>query len=304
MPELFLPINITYDTRGLTPVRDVISALKSADELIRDASSLIPSLVPNSDVQLRGVSVKRLSQESPLREILVATLWVSSQDDIEVGVTTAIKAVAGYDVPDSYQTLLSLAVVLVLFYGVELANNLITKAVKEGPARRQLNAIIADMAQKTGQSTDAVKRILESKYSKPGLVKTLVRHSLAFFIPSKREGSARIQVGDVRIEPEIVNDVPFTGQVDEDQDFTLFKTYDGLSLSLHAQDMDKSKTGWAAVPDGITDRRLKLKLITPVEPSQLWGKSKVIGDVVIISKMTSRGYEPAEIHLSSIIAAE
>jgi hypothetical protein len=277
MPELLLPINITYDTRGLTAVRDVIAALESADELIRDATSLMPSLVPGRGVQLRGVSVRRLTQESPLREILVATLWVTSQEDIEAGVESATKVIAGYDIPETYQTLLALAVVLVLFYGVELANNLITRAVKEGPAKRQLNSIIEDMADKTGQSADEVRRILDAKYSRPGVVKTLVRQSLAFFTPSKREGATRIEVGDVCIEPEIVNDVPFTGQVDEDQDFSLFKSYNGLTLHLHAQDMDKSSTGWAAVPDGITDRRVKLKLIAPVEPSQLWGKARSSG---------------------------
>ena len=304
MPEIRLPIDITYNTAGVTPIKDVIVALQAADVLIADAVSLLPSLLDDVDLRLVSISVQKLSQESPLKEIIIAALFVAAQQSLEDGVVTGFEALSGVDVAPSYRAILTVAVLLVTFYGVALAKDLLARAISEGPARRQLNALISDLAQKTDRSEDEVRRILEGKYSKAGPVKTLVRSALSFFIPSKREGSAGLEVGDVRIEPRIVDDVPFAGQVAEDQDFERFKPYNNVTLELHAQDMDKTATGWAAVPTGISERRLRLKLMSPVEPAQLWGKSKVRGDVVIISKITAKGFEPSEIHLTSVEAAE
>ncbi|MEQ1934924.1 MAG: hypothetical protein ABL962_13780 [Fimbriimonadaceae bacterium] len=304
MPIVNLPINISYETRGTTPIRDVVAALQATDGLVQDAVALLPSLLGGADVRLISLSVQQLTQQSPLREILIAAVFIAAQDALEDGVVAAVEALSGQELPSDYYTLLTVIVLVVLFYGVGLARDVLGGAVSEGPAKRQLNAMIDDLSQRTGRPGEEVKRILDAKYDKPGPVRSLVRNALSFFIPSKREGNAGISVGDIRIEPRIVDDVPFADQLSDEQDFERFKPYDGATLELHAQDIDKSKTGWAAVPKGISRKRLRLRLMPPVEPSALWGKSRVVGDIVIISKATAGGFVPTEIHLTSIIAAE
>jgi len=299
-----IPISIVYETQGSTPIRDVIAALEATELLVQDAVALLPSLLPGLHVELRSVNVQRISQESPLKEIVLAVVWVTSQKDLEAGVTALAADLLGVDVPQQYQSIVTLVVLVVLFYGVALAKDIVSRMVSDGAVKRKFDALIEDLAQSTGKTTDSIRKILDAKYAKPGPVKSLVRASVNFFLPSMREGNRSIILDRDRIEPEIVGEIPYSQDVSEDKDFKKFDPMEAVQLSLHAQDIDKSATGWAAIPEGLTDRRLRLKLIPPVEPEQLWGKSKVTDDIVLISKLTAQGYQPDEIHLTSVQAAE
>ncbi|MEO3480296.1 hypothetical protein AAFO90_21855 [Phaeobacter sp. CAU 1743] len=57
---------------------------------------------------------------------------------------------------------------------------------------------------------------------------------------------------------------------------------------------------WAAVAQGVSDKRLKLKFLDGVSAKDLWGQETVVGDIVLVSKLTSDGYMPTEIHLTSV----
>lgn len=304
MVQRNVPISIVYDTQGATPIGDVIAALQATELLVQDAVSLLPSLISGVNIELRSVNVQRISQESPLKEIIFAAIWVTSQKDLEAGVTTLAEQAFGLEVPSDYETLLTLVVLVVLLYGVDLAKNIVSGMVTEGAAKRKLNALVEDLSQSTGKTPDQLHKILDARYAKPGPVKTLVKSAVNFFLPSMREGNRAIDMDGVRIEPDIVGEVPYASEVSKDADYKKFEPHSAVALSIHAQDMDKGNTGWAAVPGDLSQRRLRLKLIPPVEPMQIWGKSAVIGDIVLISKLTGDGYEPVEIHLTSILAAE
>jgi hypothetical protein len=304
MGAVSIPIRIIYDTQGATPVSDVIAALRSAETLIVDAVSLVPSLVPGARVELRGVSVQKLSQESPLHEILLAAVWVTAQKDLEEGVVGSVEHLFGVAVDPKYETLLTLVTLVVLFQGVALARKVVERVVTEGPAKRKLEGLVADLASSTGHSPEEVQRILNAKYDKPGPVKTVAKAAVCFFLPSMREGARAVSVNGDRIEPQVVGDIPMVHQIEKDEDFRRFEPHTNVELHIHAQDIDKSAVGWAAVPVAITEKRLKLRLVEPVHPEEVWGKSVVHGDIVLISELTAEGYKPREIQLTSVNAAE
>ena len=102
------------------------------------------------------------------------------------------------------------------------------------------------------------------------------------------------------IDQSVVKDVPFANESEETSDFQRFEPHNGVTLELHASDRDKVNVGWAAVPRGLCNARLRMKLIAPVSPSDLFGKKSVKGDIVLISQMTSSGFEPVEIHLTAV----
>ena len=66
-----------------------------------------------------------------------------------------------------------------------------------------------------------------------------------------------------------------------------------VTLEIHAQDKDKINVGWAAIPKGLSESRLKMKLVDPVTSADLWTKNTVKGDITIVSKLTGDGYVPS-----------
>ena len=300
MPEILVPIEITYQTAHGTPIKDVVAALNAAEILIADAVDLLPSFAPGAVISFRGVTVRQLSQQSPLKEMLIAALLVATQSALEDGVVSGIEHITGVDVAENYRSLLTLIVLVVLFYGAAMARDVVNGMVKEGPARRTLNGLIADMAKKADMEPEHVRRIVDAKYAKPGPVKALIGASLGFFRPSHREGAAPVTIGPVSLTSEVVADVPLSTQVDPDRELERYEAHNDVLLDLHAQDKDKAATGWAAVAKSLSSKRLRMKVMPPLEPDAIWGKTSIRGDIVVVLKLTSDGYEPSEIHLTAI----
>ena len=61
MSEIRLPLSITYETEGVTPVADVIAALQATDALVKDAASLLPSLIDGLQVEKCSLNVRSLT---------------------------------------------------------------------------------------------------------------------------------------------------------------------------------------------------------------------------------------------------
>ena len=66
MAEIRIPISITYETIGITPVQKVIEGLQASEAVAGEAIELLPSFVPGLTVEASVIGVSRISQESPL----------------------------------------------------------------------------------------------------------------------------------------------------------------------------------------------------------------------------------------------
>lgn len=300
MASVNLPLTVVYETPGATSIRDLIVALQAADTLIHDGIALLPTFVPGVDIQGSAVNVRTLTQESPLRELFLVALIVAFQDDLESEIPPMVENLFNIEVPDSYDTLLTIVVLTILFYGVAFAKDAAARFASDGPARAQLDKVIRELAEKTGKTEVEVRAILDAKYSKPAPVKALVKAAKNFFRPSHMQSNSAVVVDRERIEPQVVADVPFADDADADEDFERFQPLYDVELEIHAQDRDKQSTGWAAVIRGVTEARLRMKLIAPLEPHDIWNKDVVRGDVTLISRMTAEGFAPSEIHLTAI----
>lgn len=203
-------------------------------------------------------------------------------------------------IDDRYDTIATVLFMIVAFYGVALAKDAVSRLLSHGRLHQTLDGLIAEAARETNKSKEEIKKILDAKYSKPTLVRRLAKSAVSLFLPSRREGSAPVVFDRRRVEPPVIAEIPFPGQVDSEEDFERYTPISEAKLILHAQDRDKNATGWAAVVDGLTDKRLRLKLIEPVRPSDLWGKDIIIGDIVVVNKITGDGFTPSEVHLTRV----
>lgn len=304
MAEIRLPLSITYETEGVTPVADVITALEATDALVRDAASLLPSLVDGLQIEKCSLNVRSLTQESPLREIFFISLFLAFQDDLEREVPSVLDEFFNLKVSDDYDTLVTVAVLAVAFYGAGLAIDAVKKTFADSLPREKFEELIQVLAAETGKPAADIRNIIHARFGKPSAAKRLVKSAKGLFRPSQRDKNAPMIVDRGRISSDIIREIPYPGDSDQDSDFDRYTPYKAVPLELHAQDRDKSATGWAAVAPSISESRLKARVMKPVKPSVLWGHDKIVADVVVVSKLTSNGYTPHEIQITDIVSLD
>lgn len=300
MAEIRLPLSIVYDTKGTTPIGDVIASLQAAETAIEDAISLLPSLIPGVHVENSAINVRLLSQESPLRELFALTLIVAFQDDLKTEIPPMLEKLFDITISDQYDSIVTVTTMIVLFYGAAFLKDAAVKTVENGALRRQVDELIDQMSEATGMSQERVRAVFEAKYSKPGPVKRLAKAVKGFFIPTQREGGVPVIFDRSRVERDVIREVPYPSEFKDKEDFERYTPHYGATLEIHAQDRDKINTGWAAVPAGITDKRLRMKLVEPITATDLWNRDSVKADIIVVSKLTADGYIPSEIQITRI----
>lgn len=296
MAEVLVPISITYDVSGITPVGKVIDSLRASEAAINEAIDLLPSFVPTLVVLSRSVGVERISQQSPLRELLVVAIALAQQETIGEFVTPYAEAMLGRDISKGTGEMLGLLVSIVIIYGASAARDIIVKKFEDNRLKEQLNTLVGIAAKETGRTERDIRAILDTRYSEPGLFKKVTSRAREFFAPSHHEGTASVQIGDHIIPSEVVSEIPMTGAV-RDKDLARYQPVEDVEVSIHAMDRDKSNTGWAAVIPCISDRRLKLRIAKELDQSSLWGRDRLKGDVVVVEKLTASGFQAQEYQL-------
>jgi hypothetical protein len=300
MAEIRLPLSIVYKTEGVTPISDVVAALGATEAMVKDAVSLLPSLYEGLCVEESSLNVRSLTQESPLREYFLLALVVTFQDDLTEEVSPVIEDLFKITIDDKYDTIVTILFMIVVFYGAGLAVDLVKRAVSDSLPRAKYEELIELLALETGKPVSDLRQIIHAKFEKPSSVRRLVGQSKQLFLPSQKSKNAPVSFDRDLIPSDTVRDIPYAGDGDEKQDFDRYDPHYFVELELHAQDKDKSATGWAAVASEISKDRLKVKVIDPVQPSDLWGNDFVTADIVVVSKLTSDGFKPFEIQVTQV----
>lgn len=300
MAEVRLPLSITYETSGVTPVTDIIEALQATDDLVRDAAALLPSFIHGLRLNKSSLNVRVLSQESPLKELFLVALVIAYQDDLEAEVPPMLERLFDVTVSDDYDTIVTIAFLAVVFYGVGMAIDAAKKMATSSLPRERYYELASLLAQQTGKTPDDIHRIIRTHFEKPSAVRRLMRQAKRVFLPSQKDKNAPITVDRHYVSTDLVREVPYIQADEKPGDFDRYTPYQNVALEIHAMDRDKASTGWAAIAPTISDRRLKVRVVDPVKTSDVWGKDRVTADVVLVSKLTSDGYTPAEIQITRL----
>lgn len=295
-----LPFSVEYETPEAVPIDEVIDSLLAVKALLEEGGANLPHFIDGLAVDQVQVAVRSISQESPLRELLAVTLFVTFQKDLETEVPEMIQHLTGTHIPEQFHTVVTLAVVIAVFYGAGYVKDVISAKVTNSKVKRQFKAAVSEMASITGKKEAEIIKYLDERYVK-GRLETLAATAISFFRPSKSQANAPVTIGDRKFGSDLVKDVPQEYAYDETLTSETFREYRAIELELHAQDRDRGQTGWAAIPAGISDKRLKMRLVDGVNPNQLWGKNQVKGDIIIKYKRTGMDLTPTEIHLTRIV---
>jgi hypothetical protein len=302
--EILVPQRFVYGTAEPAPISDVIASLSAAETLLHSTGPLLEGLIPGLTIDRIDVSVREISQESPLREILLATLVATFQKDLEKDVPPILEKLTGIKIPDHYDSIVALGFCVLLFYGVDFVYTQVNRSAFSKRIRDGLDGTIKDLALEFAVPEERVRTILENKYG-PSQVRRVATAAISFFTPSKRQSNASVTIGTRRIEPELVGEIPSAAQIESGADGDVTSYHYNVLIELHAQDVDRAKRGWAAVVPEISSKRLKMELYPPIKPEDLYTKSRVRGDISLVSKRGEDGsLTPAIVHLQRIIDAQ
>ena len=299
--QVTVPFHMEYETPGSVPIGDVIESLTALKLLIEEGGFNLGHIVPNLSVEKVQVNVRSISQQSPLRELLLVTLFLAFQKQLEAEVPPAIESLLNVQVSKEYDTIVTVSVLMLIFYGVGYAKDLISNVTTRTQTQKMLDRLIGEFSKETGVAEEDVRKRLKARYKPRGRMKLLAASAVKFFKPSKDQGNVPITVGRRKIEPRLIREVPTDFAFNDASKLERSRNHSSIALDLHAQDKDKELAGWAAVPVGISGKRLRMKLVDGVTPDQLWNRDSIIGDIVMKYRRVGMEFEPYEIHLSRVL---
>jgi hypothetical protein len=225
---------------------------------------------------------------SSLREVLFVALFATYQKDLEKEVPDVINKMFGMDV-SQHSAIASILFIVLLYYGAEFVRGLVNKAIGRSLLQDELNGIVAEVSKEFHIGEDRIKQVLADCYRTPSRIKLLGKAAIRVFAPSKRQNNAAIIVGDRRIEPRIVAEVPSDTRLLDADEPPATEPLENVRIELHAQDLDRAKSGWAAVIPEISQTRLRMQIYPPIKTEDIYTKHDVLGDIILVSRRNEAG---------------
>ena len=291
---------VRYLTEGPVPISDIIESLMGTEAVLQEMSVLLPEVVDGLVVQGIDIRVREISQNSPLRELFVFTLFMAYQKQLEEQVPTLVEKATGLHVPSNLDTTVTVLCLVLVFYGAGALKDLVFGKGKDGATKVLFDNLVAELAAETGKTPKFISDMLENRFGDPGRWKRLATATSRFFRPSKQQDSAPVEVNHRVFDTEVIREIPADYLVEHEGDALASRRFDGAVLDLRLQDRDNKGKGWAAIIPGVSEKRIKVKLLDGVNAADLWGQETVIGDINVIYERVGMDMVPREVHLTRL----
>lgn len=295
--EAILPHEIIYDTPRSVPVADIVESLLGTLQLSREIGPLLEQLIPGLEVKGITVSVREISQKSPLREAFAFGLVALFQDKLGEDMPKIIHDLFGVDVPHEYHNLVSLVFIVLIFFSGQFVFDKVGKLTERRRLRREFNGLVTEISKMLDKSEEAIKKLIRDRYGSVR-IRPLISASARVLLPSKNQGNAPMSINGRALPKGLISEFPSRAQIVEDEPRPLSEPLENVEIRLHAQDVDRNKQGWAAVVPTLSSKRIPMHLYPPIEPTDIYRKAVVHGDLLVESRLNEKGeMEPVRIHL-------
>lgn len=294
--ELVLPHRVEYYVERPVPIQDVIGTLQAQQRIVSDLGHLLEGVVDGIRVDRIELRVRSI-EVSSLKEAFFVALLLTYQSDLQTEIPAVIERWTGLSIDERYDTLVTVGVIFLLFYGVDYAYRKFTDQLGSERIRKALDDATAELARMSGKSESEVRKILEKYLKKKGRTRELAKAAIKFFRPSRNQNNEPIAVGNKRIESEIVREVP--NQVDLsalDKEDTTMPLY-GTRIEIRAKDHDHDGSGWGGIVEVISSERKPVRLYPNVSKDFLWERDTVWADIMVTYRWFPDGPRPIRYHI-------
>ncbi len=300
--EIKLYHSLTYTTDGVVPVHLVAKSILANERLMHESLRLLEEVIKDFQISTITVSVAKLTNESPLKEALAATLFISYQHDLEKEVSSLINLLTNNNLPTGQVTILTILVFLLTIFLIDGAIERLmpgrsVKAIKEEyEEKKMLVSKLLEVA------PEDIQKAVDKRFNE-GKQKSLIATVHNFFSPAKIESNTEITSDDgTRIPLNVINEVPSALdfiQLDRDNTYDL----EAVVIEIHRADRDDNKHGWRAIIRDISDKKVRMELDPTIHPDDLYGKKVLRGDVTVVEELKDEGdYVIKTYHLRTVIA--
>lgn len=301
--QITLPHQISYDFDGKATVEEIAKSLVANERLTRDAIAIFAGCFPGLVVEDTKIQFVSVSQESPLKEILAAAVILAFQEDLEQEVPDLIQKMIGLNIPDQYDTLVTVFVMIAAIYGASYLHNRFsrkdTNSAKALP--REYDRLIKVAGDYIHVPEAVVKESVDRHLGK-GRRQVVAKAARDFFAPAQRHNARSINSGgSLHIPKDAIDEVPTDVDIESfepEQDSYLLEN---AEVVFQAHDINRQKKGWAAIVPQVSRNRKPLHIDPSVDIEGLFTKRKVLANVIVFAKQTEKeDYEPQLYYLQSI----
>ena len=308
--EVRVPAQFTYDFEGRATIGEVAKALVAQEKLFREAILVLQACFPQLDVEPISIVVRRVSQDSPLRYRLEGMLLAAVQEGLMADMPVdLIQTLFGKDVPDSYDSFVSVLILIIGLWGAERVIQRLKRA-KEDFDQRKLEAreqALADERRKLTEEAarrvhipeeqliEAVTAVLSKRPA------TISNQAMDFLTPARRHKASSLSTaGGEQIGREALEALPSDVEIAQGKPPTQTDPYEGVTVKFFAHDRENAKR-WAASIAEVSEGRKTLHLAPDIDAESLFTRDKVKADVLVMSVLDAEGdYQPSVYYLARV----
>ena len=212
--EVILPHRVEYLVEGPVSITEVVESLQAQQRLITELGEVFELILDGVHVQRAELRVRAISVGS-LKEAFFVALFLVYQEELRREIPPMVEAWLGLPVDDRYDTLVTVGVLFLLYYGADYAYKRLIDQLGSARLANQLNQFASELAHASGKSVPEIRKLIDDYFGRRGRLKELAKASVKFFRPSRNQNNDPILIGDRRVEPQAIRDVP--NQVDLDE---------------------------------------------------------------------------------------
>lgn len=297
--------SIKYTNEQQFTLAEIADSLLAQDKLVRYLPKIISDAIPGLTVD--GVKISLIDAETgSLKEEFLVSLFLAFQDDLQSEVTDLVEGLTGMAVPEKYDTIVTLIVILVVLYGAKFVYSKF-RGDRENPAsiNGDYNNVLNITADTLNISSDALDSAVRGAvHQQPQ--RDIIDAATRFFRPAKKGGGAPVIAGGQEISLGAVKEFPSEASMAVDSD-TPIEPYPDVRIQILALDRQKRRVGWAGrfVDKEILAERLRMDLYPTVDLAPLSKAEVIRADVMVEFKEDKDGnLVPSRIHVVKVHAVE
>lgn len=296
--NIVIPHSTEYDFEGRASVDEVARSLTAQEKLVREALSVLEELFPNLSLEKPTVTVRAVAQDSPLRTNLEALVVAAYATELGQDVPDILDTLFGIDVPDRYDSVVSVLVLLIAIWGIDWVRAKVFPGKKAAELERERDRLLKKAADRTAVTQDHMEEAVERTLRKHK--RSVMKASADFLEPAKRHKARAVKVAGAEIGREAIEAMPSDVELAQYEPPTEIREIERVMVHFRAHDLDRNKA-WAATIEDVSPSRRPLHLAPDVRPEQLFEKSEVLADVLVTSNLDSEGeYSPTFYYLQKV----
>ena len=295
--------SIEYTNREQYTLKEIADSLLAQQALVDCLPELLSKIAPGLTIERVKIGLKTAETGSLKEEFWVA-FFLSFQGELQGEVTDLITMLTGVEIPEQYDTIVTLMVLLVVLY----TGRMVFAKFKKDEHNRPLaiegnyNTILNLTAKTINVGPDILSSaVADTVESRPA--KSIRDADTRFFRLAKKGGAAPINSNGVEvITAGAVREYPTIAELTVDNDNEI-EPFPEVRIEILALDRQKRGVGWAGrfLDNEIEGKRLIMDLAPQIDLSELDTAKIIMADTVVEFKGKDGALVPWKIHILKVI---